>query len=411
MSRHPRPPRCRVLAVILVTVAAVAPGPRRARGAEPFELTATGGGSTVTGAGSNVIDLVEDLIDSQGQFEALADENLAGTLRYGELDNAVLFTRNAAGTSATLTIPSTGFTKTFTAASEDELEDQVRDFFEDEGADAYADFLAQINRQTSFGVSDGNPLATTALLADLGYERFGLRTRIPGDAPIRLPGGGDARLSGGASETDAADGWYGGLALGANWLLGDRVGLTWANNFRYRDIEGASVYQVGTTLGVPIAVIAANSDSGLSWHVTPAFVAGFGGSWDLAAGGFLAGGQITSSVALRGRGWTIALANQAGFYEGVPIEISDFRFETDTSQQILKNGLQLIRDLGGGAYLDVAATYTNLLDDAFVEDYLSADAGIALRLGESSSLRLGYHGDFADDFTTHGGNVALLASY
>ena len=41
-------------------------------------------------------------------------------------------------TSATLTIPTTGFTKTFTAANEDELEDQIEDFFKKEGADAYA---------------------------------------------------------------------------------------------------------------------------------------------------------------------------------------------------------------------------------------------------------------------------------
>jgi hypothetical protein len=191
----------------------------------------------------------------------------------------------------------------------------------------------------------------------------------------------------------------------------DRVGITWASNFRYRDAEGAAIYQAGTTIAVPIAIIPSNDESGLSWHVTPAFVGGFGGSWDLAAGGILAGGQVTSSLALRAGGWTFVLANQLGFYEGLPIDISDFRFETDTSQQILKNGVQVIRDFGENAYVDVGVAYTNLLDDAFVDNYVTADAGLTFRTGHTSGIRLGYHGDYAGEFTTHGGNVAFFLSY
>ena len=392
-------------------VAAATTAATTVRAEEPFSLTAEGFGITATGSGNDVTGLVTDLIDSEKEFSGLEDTAFSASLRYGELDDAVLITRNAAGTSATLTIPSTGFTRTFNAANQDELEDQIEDFFKEEGADAYADFLQEVARQTSLGVNDGNPLATTAVLADLGYYRFGFRSLIPGDAPIRLPGGWDLRLLGGWSETDAFDGWYAGLGLGKNWRLGDRVGITWASNFRYRDVEGSDIYQVGTTIGVPIALITTQDDSGLSWHVTPAFVGGFGGSWDLAAGGFLVGGQVTSSLALRLGGWTLVMANEAGFYEGLPIEISDFTFETDTSQQILKNGLQLLRDLGDDVYLDVGATLTNLLDDAFIDDYVSADAGLTFRLGESSGLRLGYHGDFNDDFNTHGGNVSLFFSY
>ena len=378
---------------------------------DPFTLTAQGGPFTATASGEDTVDLISNLIESEAEFEPLANNPIGASLRYGEEANAVLLTRNAGGTTATLTIPSTGFTRTFNAANEDELEEEIEDFLRGDGADAYADFLAEMAKRTSLGVNDGNPLATTSTLADLGFYRFGYRVRIPGDEPIRLAGGWDVRLLGGVSETDAFDGWFAGLGIGKNWRLGDRVGITWASNFRYRDVEGASVYQTGTTIGLPIALITSDDDSGLSWHVTPAFVGGFGGSWDLAAGGFLAGGQITSSLALRAAGFTFVLANQAGFYEGLPIEISDFRFETDTSQTILKNGVQVIRDLGDDAYVDVGVALTNLLDDAFVDDYLSADAGVTLRLGSRSGLRLGYHGDFSDEFDTHGGNASLFFSY
>jgi hypothetical protein len=378
---------------------------------EPFSLRADAGPISASAEADNLVDLVGNLIESEKEFAPLEDSAFAASLRYGELDNAMLFTRNAAGTSATLTIPSTGFTRTFNAANEDELEEQIEDFLREDGAEEYAKFLREISEETSFGVNDGNPLATTSILADLGFYRFGYRPRIAGDAPIRLAGGWDIRLLGGVSETDAFDGWFAGLGIGKNWRLGDRVGITWASNFRYRDVEGSSIYQVGTTIGVPIVIIAAREEDGLSWHVTPAFVGGFGGSWDLAAGGFLAGGQITSSLALRLGGFTFVLANQAGFYEGLPIDVSDFRFETDTNQQILKNGVQLIRDIGDDAYLDAGVALTNLLDDAFVDDYLSADVGVTLRTGDTSGIRLGYHGDFSDEFDTHGGNASFFFSY
>lgn len=382
-----------------------------AKAEDPFTLTAQGGPLTASAGGDNLIDLASDLIQSDAEFAPLFSSSITGALRYGELENAVLFSRNAQGTSATLSIPSTGFTRTFNAANEDELEDQIEDFFRKDGADAYAEFLRELGRQTSLGVNDGNPLATTATLADLGFYRFGYRPRIAGEAPIKLPGGWDFRLLGGVTETDAFDGWYAGIGLGKNWRLGDRVGITWASNLRYRDVEGSSIYQTGTTIGLPIALITSRDDEGLSWHVTPAFVGGFGGSWDLAAGGFLAGGQLTSSLALRAAGFTFVLANQIGFYEGLPIDVSDFRFETDTSQRILKNGVQVIRDLGDDAYLDAGVALTNLLDDAFVDDYVSADLGITLRLGDRSGIRLGYHGDYSDEFDTHGGNASLFFSY
>ena len=377
---------------------------------DPFTLSASGGGADASASGNNLVDLVGNLIDSQDEFAPLSNRSIDGTLRYGALNDAVLFTRNSAGTSATITIPSTGYTKTFNADNEDELSDQIEDFFKNDGADAYADFLNEINRLTAIGVTDGNPLATTAILADLGFYRFGFITPADAENPLRINGGWDISLSGGVAETDDADGYFAALGLAKSWRIGDRVAIAWANNFRYRDVEGAAIYQMGSTIGLPIAIINANGN-GLAWHVTPAFVGGFGGSWDLAAGGFLAGGQLTSRLAYHNNGWTIALANQIGFFEGVPIEIDDFRFETNTSQQIAKNGVQLIRDLGDGAYIDVGLAYTSFLDDAFVDDYWSPSAGLGLRFGDSAGLRIGYKGDFADEYTAHGGNVLLYLGY
>src|SRR2546428_8353950 len=147
-----------------------------ARADEPFTLTASGGGNSVTASGHNVIDLAGNLIEMKDQFASLSGNSINGNLRYGGLNNAVQFSENGAGTSATITIPSTGFSKTFNAANEGDLRNQIEDFFKKNGASVYAKFLAQVNKQTTIGVADANPLATTALMAAASFNRLGFQS-------------------------------------------------------------------------------------------------------------------------------------------------------------------------------------------------------------------------------------------
>jgi hypothetical protein len=389
-------------------------GPAIAWGEDLFSLSATGGGKTGFASGKNVIDLASDAIESRNEFETLSGSAFTAMIRYGRLSDAVLFSRNAAGTSATLTIPSTGFAKTFNAANEDDLKDQIRDFFKKDGADEYAAFLRSINEQTTIGVSDGNPLSTTALMADASFYRFGFQPARfdTGEGP-RLPAGFDLDISGGKTRSDDGDGYYVGGSIGNIFRLGDRVGFALEFDARYRNVEGAAVYQVVNTDALPIQIIQPGTGGGFSWTVSPAFVIGAGGSWDMAAGGVPIGGQITSSLSYRTGGWTFLLADQYGYYGGLPISLSDFRFETDIDQQIVKNGIQVIRTFGN-FFIDAGASYTSFLNDASVKDYWSPEAGVGIRFGSSSGLRLGYHGDFSvsgDSFINTGGEAQLFVSF
>lgn len=403
------------LAIALLAVAAVVPAAApNALAQDPFTLTATGGGQTVSVSANNVIDLAGDLVETRNEFSPLANRNVTANLRYGALENAVLVNRNAAGTSATITLPTTGFTRTFTAANEDALADEIEDFFRSEGAEEYARFLRSVNEATTLGVVDGNPLAATALMADASFYRFGFQSpRFDlGEGP-RMPSGLQFQASGGMADTDDGDGFYASAGLGNTFRFGDRVGLSLNLDYRYRDVEGAALHQLVSTTGLPIMIVQPGSDGGLSWTVTPAFVIGFGGSWDLAAGGFPIGGQITSSLALRAGGWTFVLANQYGFYQGLGIGFGDWDFETDVDQQILKNGVQVIRTFGaaGRGFVDAGVAYTNFLDEAATDNYITPSAGVGVRFGTASGLRVGYHGNFADNFTTHGGDVTLFFSF
>src|SRR6185503_8451166 len=111
---------------------------------------------------------------SKSDFSSLQNQSISGSLRYAGLNDALRFTRSADGTQATLHIPSTGFTKTFTGTNEADVNDQMRDFVLQEGAKQYAKFINKVNEETTVGVIDGNPLAATAMTADDGFYRYGL---------------------------------------------------------------------------------------------------------------------------------------------------------------------------------------------------------------------------------------------
>ena len=80
------------------------------------------------------------------------------------------------------------------------------------------------------------------------------------------------------------------------------------------------------------------------------------------------------------------------------------------AQLITRNGVKQTLRLGASGFIDGGASYTSFLTGgAAVDGYLSPVAGIGLRFGNSnaSALRGGYHGDFADGYTAHGGSLLL----
>src|SRR5205823_5749099 len=98
------------------------------RAEEPFTISATsmsGTPQSASASGSSVVDLLRNAVNTRGQFRGLSGQDISGAIRYGRIGNAVLFTRNAAGTSATVTVPSIRFTKTFTGNTSSDVEKQI----------------------------------------------------------------------------------------------------------------------------------------------------------------------------------------------------------------------------------------------------------------------------------------------
>jgi hypothetical protein len=391
--------------------------------ADLFEFlvqTTSGTPQTKTVGGSNLIDLGNDLIKAQNQFAAFENRDITATLKYAGVPDAIRTTVNASGTRAVLDIPSTGLHKVFTGANRDDLQNQVEDFIKKNGSDEWAKFLSSIDGQSLVSVTDGNPQAATAMMANDPFYRFGMHARwteelrdgnlrSTPDSPFTF------EAFGGRVLTSAGDGWYAEGSIGTAIPIGDRLALSFSLPFMYRTIEDADAYNIGGTIGLPILLVAPllAADSSFAWQITPFGASAGSASPDFVAGGWIAGGGVTNVFALRLNDTTISLATEFAVFGGQPVSYEDFRFEPDVDSQILKNGIRVTHWFSRGLGLYAGTAYTNFLKTAAVDSYFTPEAGIDLRLGERGVLQLGFLGDFAPDgnYRTYGANVALRFSF
>lgn len=379
--------------------------------------TASGTPQTVNVAGSNLTDLVSHLVQNQDQFAALRNRDISASLQYAGIANAITIRKNASSTSASVTIPSIGFNKTFVAANSHDLKNQIIDYLKKNGATEYGRFLRVVNEQTDVGVTDGNPLAATAMLADHQYFTFGLDPtpfQNP-ESPTRLDSVSTPRFrfdaSGGIEHTRIGDGYFVRGALDTAFRFTDRIGLVFSTPFVYRNIDGGNIYQAGEEVALPVGIIPGRGNGSLAWTLTPYGTVGAAGSVELAAGGTFAGGGLTNSLSYTVGGFAFTLADHYSFFRGYPVHFGDYHFHTDLEQQVLKNGLKVSKTFGGTVVLDAQITYTNFLERADIRDYWSPGAGISFRFGPHAGLRVGYQADLAGSLRVHEGNLLLYVNF
>ncbi|MFI5216625.1 MAG: hypothetical protein ACHQ3O_08770 [Candidatus Limnocylindria bacterium] len=360
--------------------------------------------------------LGQDFLLQEGDFSGLIGQSAyTATLRYLEMDSALVLAVTGFGSDATLTIPSTGLVVAFNAVSPDDLENQIEDYLQDTGAKEWARFLEQTNAHSKLALLDGNPRATTALLSSGAFRRFGLgasRSRLGyreeevgrwGAFQLRAEGGG------GVVDVDHFDDLYtaeGSLTLAGHF--GRYVGLSLAMMGGYRSYQTADSWDAGIELGLPITILRPDEGSSLYWAITPFVQSAAAASIDLAAGGLLLGGGGVNTLALELGIFELTLANQLAYYGGLPIdEIQGYDFDTQLDQLILKNGLKAGVHLGI-FYLDAGSAFTNFLtSDAAVDFYATPFVGVGLALGRWANLRVGYEADLGSGYTAQSGTLKL----
>jgi len=360
----------------------------------------------ISGSGNSVVDLVDDLINQNGDFTGLALEtSYTGTLDYLGVPNAVAMTLDLADPampSLVLAIPSIGASETFDGTSLMDLQGQIEDWVKQSGTATWAEFLEAMNGASALALLDGNPRASTALMANSAYRRFGLndsRSRLGymeqevarfGTFGVTLEVGAGTASTDQFSGLDSIDG-----SLEISGEFNDTVGLAFSVITQYRDYNSAELYDVGVEIGLPIRLRRPVEGKNLYWGVTPVLQAGAGVSPDVAAGGLFLGGGLVNSTALQLGIFEIGMGNELIYYGGIPInDIKGYDFETELDQLIMKNGLRIALRPTGLFYAEGGVTITNfLLDDAALDYYATPFVGAGLRLGRYVELRASYEAD------------------
>jgi len=376
-----------------------------------FSITASDGTSTVTAGSNSLIDLVNSSVNSTGAFSSLnpgAAQNVS--LNYGGVQNAISISKNAGGTSATLTFGPTGVTRTFTGADANDLQRQIEDYLKKNGAGDVRDFLKAINKLSVIAVSDGNPNATTARMAEFSYNRFGFFGDEAKAYTVNTEGKiGDAgtqfHLSA-AGKTYDVGGFKGQSATVStafNINFSQTVGISLGSFLTYNTVESANVYHLGFNLGVPIRIIVPESKTGVLWQVTPFLAAAGSGSVDIAAGGLITGygGVNLLQWNITDR-WSVAMANQIAKYDGRKLSYQGYEFDPGVDQAVLKNGLRGAYRFSEGWSVYGGATYTNFLQDASVSNWISPEVGLTYSTAAGSGVLLGFTGDFASNYKAYG---------
>ncbi len=411
-----------------------------------FVITATGGGnSPVTVGGDSIIDLVDNAINTRGAFAPFQNATSTFSLNYGGVADAITVVKASTNTSATLTFGPTGITRIFSGTNQDDLENQIEDYLKKEGGQDYTNFLKAINAQSVIAVSDGNPNATTARMAQVSYDRFGLFAdqlkaykldRVIPQLPTPqsegdeqpTPEGGSQEASPAATsflqrsragaqfyisasantfEAGDFDGESTTLSSSLDFNFSQRVGISIGGWLGYNSISDADIFHGGLVLGIPIRFALPDDNSHITWQLTPHATIGGSGSEDLGAGGLIFGGGLTNYLAWHIDGnWTIAMANQISMFEGEKLEFDEFEIDPGVSQTMAKNGVRVTYRFSDQWYALAGATYSNFLDDAAIESWITPTAGLGYGTLAGTSLQFNVFADIGDDYDAVGARLS-----
>ena len=372
--------------------------------ADLFEVVASSGSSSIRVGDSNVLDLIDKLVSTSGEFAAYEGTNFNGSLRYQGIPNAVTFQQNNDGSGV---VNFELINESYNYANEHDLEE----FLKANGEGIYARFLKEVAKQSAVSITDGNPSSTTASSARSDFGTFGFSPAAEfdfGDGSI-LPteesgglGGFGIGLNSGRFEADVAGVSYEGqfAEIGFAWLnhaFGESVRLVAPISASYLEIEGTAVYGVSQSLALPIRILKMNKTNRWNWRVTPIVGVNLRASPDALSGALLWNAGVVNSVDYRvNRRLIVCLINHVAAYRSIPVEYSDYSFDAEIEQVIAKNGVRFVTPITRRVTGDVFIVHTQFLEDAAVEDFLTFGASVSWKATKRFNLTLGANYDTGD---------------
>lgn len=389
-------------------IALILSGASRVYAADVIEMVATAGTVTRTIGSSSIPNVVEDFIQKQNQFSSFSGANFVnGNLRVFGIDRVLSIgysDNSGAGGPVSAFLSSSvapDVQRSFSGATRDELNQQIKDYLKNEGSADLAKILAALNRSSPASAIQGNPSSSASLTAQNTFDQYGFPDALTRSEKKEGAGKGiNSRGLGFSAEVGLADAngykqqsyslpLYFPIYTSKNERWGVRLDMP----LNYTKIEGAEIYRVGMTLAVPIVIIGTlDQETPWHWQVTPSGGSQATASFDLVTGGVLNNGGLTSSLEYdlgpKCYDITLAMGNQFTAIESMEVGIGSYSFDPDVSTQIIKNGLKVSLPLGQHWAVDVYGIDTRLLGANNFNSHYETVGG---SLGWRSSSGKGYY--------------------
>lgn len=271
--------------------------------------------------------------------------------------------------------------------------------------------LGSVLRKSLIAVTDGNPAATTALLAEQTFEEFaagpqeqwsGMQARIRAGATTASGASLQAAPSVGVINAGSFHGTTYSLPLTYRRRLSTRVGLSISLPLNYVEVEDAEVYRAGVLVGVPVRVVGLAPESCWLWQVTLSGGCMAGVSSDLLDGAVVEQGAVSSALTGVFGPCRLTMGNQFSLFETTPIA----GYSTSLSQQLLKNGLRFEVPWRPNWTLQLWAIHTRFVQTAALQDYATVGGTMAWRTPpgwplpwmRGGTLNLGAYSHFGTDY-------------
>lgn len=343
---------------------------------------------------SSLPNLLSDFISGDGAFLALSGENTySGNLRYFGLNDAltIAIDHDPNGViNIHLTSILTELDVTITATSEDDLEAKLVEWLYLEGGKEAAKLLQEAIKTSAATITDGNPGATTAQMANSTFYTFGLFQNTSREQNMRgFESGAHIALWVNSSSytINTRAGKLEGSSTSINiplWLhFGPRVSFVGNTLFDFNSLEGTEFYGLGANIGMAFRPVLRIEDDRFGWEITPYL----GGQGIASVDGVTAAvlGQFGMINRFEWRFFDrslLSFVTQYSTYNNLRIEINDYELATPIEQDIVKNGLMYdmpvfsLRSLYANLYL----VDTRFLEDAKVDNYQTLGGGLSYRL-------------------------------
>jgi hypothetical protein len=388
--------------------------------AKLFAVDVTYSGGTVSEENSSLPHLINDLISDSGRFKELEGEDVFSTsLTYFGLPDALRLSidrTNPELIELRLTSAVTGLDTTLKGTSEEDMAREFIDWLYRDGGQDAIDLLDAIVISSAAAITDGNPNATTSVMADNTFQTFGLFQGTSRDQTMRGSESGahvGIWLNSKSYEIDTPVGKMEGQRTQVNvplWIdFGTRVSFVGNTMIDFNELEGTQFYGLGVDVGLAFRPILRTGDDRFGWQITP-YAGTYGvGSIDGVTAAFVGQYGLINRFEWRlTERSLLSWVSQYSTFNNVTVEIDHYQLNAPIDQNILKNGLMYdfpvspLRSL----FANVFVIDTRLLKDANINSYQTLGAGLSYRLEKFSvNGRLGY--ETADGYESMNSHIGV----